>query len=151
MVIAAPFRKSRRGMARSIPSSRSVRWLGFSFFIFFLRLMFGQMKNQSGGTQFFHRSPGLIHGLIGIRGSSRVRIGDCDSSEALAADFAGTLALRPLRIEQVIVFVGVSMRPAIDSDCRNIVCRVEPAIAQDARELVANTSLKHFKGRRQQI
>ena len=98
--------------------------------------------------QFFHCAPGLIHGLIGVGSSSRVGICNRDSAKTLAADFARARALRPFRIEKIIVFVRVSMRPAIHSDGRDIVRWIESAVAKNARELVTNTSFERFERRR---
>src|SRR4029077_17636575 len=149
IVIAAPFRKSRRGMARSIPNSRSVNLLRSWSAIFEIRSVPGRAPSHR--VQFLNRAPRLVHGLIRVRGCARVGIRYGNSAKTFAAKLAGTLAFGPFRIEQEIVFVRVSMRPAIDGDGANVLRRIKPGTSKNARKLVADISLKCFKWRGQQI
>src|SRR6266851_2114132 len=100
------------------------------------------MKNQSCRMQFFDCAPRLIHGLIGVRRSSRIGICDRDPAKTLAANFARALALRPFRIKEIIVFVRVSMRPAIHGYGSDIVRWIESAFAKNTRELITNISFE---------
>src|SRR6267142_5543980 len=93
----------------------------------------------------------LVNCSVGVGSRSRVGIRNGDSPERLARDLAWTLALGPFRIEEIVIFVCVAMRPAIDGDCVNIVRWVKTARTQHSAKLVANVALKCLEGSRQQI
>src|SRR6266852_449483 len=99
----------------------------------------GQLRSSLGS---------VIYGLIGVRRSSRIGICDRDPAKTLAANFARALALRPFRIKEIIVFVGVSVRPAIHGYGSDIVRWIESAVAKNTRELISNISFERFERRR---
>src|SRR3974390_2546137 len=68
-----------------------------------------------------------------------------DLSERLSADFIGSLSRRPNRINQRVVLIRVAVGPPIDGNGLNVVRRIEPAAAQNLRELAANVALKRVK------
>jgi hypothetical protein len=85
--------------------------------------------------QFLHTAERLIDGRVGIGRGAGVRVGDRDASRGTASDFVRRLACRPLRIVERVVFVAVSVRPAVHRDGFDVARRIEAAVAEDACEL----------------
>src|SRR5271156_3730232 len=78
--------------------------------------------------QFLHGAVCLIDGAVGIGVGSGVGVSDRESPERLARRLAwGLAAFQPELIEQRIVFVGVSVRPAVDGDFQNVARGIESA------------------------
>ena len=63
----------------------------------------------------------------------------------------GLVGLVPVRIEQRIVFVGVAMRPTVDGDRDDVARRIESAVPEDARELIADVALERREVGGQQL
>src|SRR5882724_5211539 len=101
--------------------------------------------------QFLHGSMGFVY--RGVRVSRRRRVGVCDryAAKGFAGDFAWTLSCGPFRVEKIVVFVRVAMRPAIDGNRVNITRGIEAAGAENAAQLVADIALECFKRSREQI
>src|SRR5262249_35477060 len=59
-------------------------------------------------------------------------------AEPSAPELMRRLPLRPVRIEQRVVLVGIAVRPAIDRDRSDVASRVEARRTQHAAELVAD-------------
>src|SRR5271170_4960743 len=105
-------------------------------------------------TPFWRVSEQVLDGTVGlvdrgvrIGGSAGVGIGDGDAAEAGAADDMRRLPVGPVRIEQRIIFVGVTVRPAVDRDGGNVAGRIETAGTEDARQLVADVALEGLEAR----
>src|SRR5271155_2939204 len=96
----------------------------------------------SAAGEFLHGAMRLVDRRVGVSGGAGVRVGDRDAAEGSPANLMWRAALRPVWIEQWVVLVGVSVRPAVNCDRRNIRVRIEAAAAQDAHELVANFVLE---------
>src|SRR5689334_916899 len=93
-----------------------------------------------------NRSPCLINCAICIGVGAGVRVGNRDPSKRLARDFArGDAALEPEFIPQRVVFVGVSMRPAVHRDGRNVARRIKTTRTQRSGELFAYFAFDGFK------
>src|SRR5580704_7288251 len=92
--------------------------------------------------KFLYGAIGLIDRRVGIGGGTGIGVGDGDAAEARPPDHMRLLRFRPFRIEQLVIFVSIAMRPAIDGDARHTARRVEPARTEDARQLVADVALE---------
>src|SRR5579862_302046 len=95
-------------------------------------------------------------GLIdrGVRVSVPVGIGvrNLDSPEGLASDHTRTLGDRPVqRLEQIVVFVGIAVRPAIDRDGLDVARWIETSGRQGASELIAYMAFERLEFRAQQF
>src|SRR5438270_5373810 len=101
--------------------------------------------------QLFNRAPRLVYRFISISSGSRVRICNSNPSKAFAPNLAWTVTLGPFRVEQVVVFVSIAVRPAVHGDRRNIIRWIESTLAKHSRKLIANVSLERFKRCGQQI
>src|SRR5258706_7825872 len=98
--------------------------------------------------QLSHRPPGLIDSLICVGVSSRIGVGDSDSPKSFPRHFTRSLAaLQPERIEQRVIFIRVTMRPAIHSDRRDVARWIEPSRSQRSSQLFADLALHGFKRR----
>src|SRR5665811_612356 len=94
----------------------------------------------------------LVDGNVGI--SVPIGIGICDRnpSKRLPPDHARTLRIRAVqRFEEAIVFVGITMRPPIDSDCLDVRGRIESPSRKHAAQLIAHLMLKGFELRAEQF
>src|SRR6266699_615442 len=95
------------------------------------------------------RVPGRLDRLDRWPGRCRlggsVGVGDGDAPESPPGNVAGPLAFRPIRIPERIVFIGITVGPAIDGDSLDVACRIEPAGRQDTRQLVSDIALKGFE------
>src|SRR5262245_65567654 len=96
------------------------------------------LEPRLGVVQFLDSTPSLVHRRIGVGRGTSVRVGDRDSSEGLAGDLRGAFPGRPFRIEKIVVFVRIAVRPSIDGDGSDVASRIESAATQYARKLVAN-------------
>jgi len=77
-----------------------------------------------------YRPPSLINGLVCVGVSPGIGIGDCDSSKSLPSHFARSFsALQPERIKEGVVFVGVTVRPAVHGDGCDVARGIEPSCA----------------------
>src|SRR5215471_20218524 len=106
---------------------------------------------RSDTAELFDGAPGLVYCLIGVSGRACIGVGDRDSAETFARNFAGALPGRPLGIEKIVVLVSVAVRPAIDSDGGDVARGVEAGLVKDACELVADIAFKGFKRSGEQI
>src|SRR5439155_2952240 len=88
--------------------------------------------------QFLYCTVSLIDRSVGVGCGSGIGIGYCDPAEAGAADLVRCLPLRPIGIEQRIIFIGVTVRPAIDRDRSDVARRIEAPRTQHAAELVTD-------------
>src|ERR1700693_602096 len=96
---------------------------------------------ESASCDLPHRSPCLIDGLVCVGVSTSVGVSDGDAPVGLARYFAGSLSsLQPKRIEQRVVFVGVTVGPTIDRNGRDVACGIEAAGTQCARQLLADVA-----------
>ena len=89
----------------------------------------------------------MIDGYIGVGRGAGVGIGDSDAAVRLTADFVRRLAGRPLRIEERVVFIAVTVRPAIDRNGFDVARRIETTSTQAAGKLIADISFENFEGR----
>ena len=103
------------------------------------------------GGQFGDGAKRLVDRDIGIGGRTGIRVRDRDASKRLPSDFMRRLPGRPLGIVERVVFVPVPVRPAIDGDGLDVARRVEAAIGQHPRELLANPALERGERRLQQL
>src|SRR6476646_6094003 len=94
---------------------------------------------------------GFVDGGVSVGRSCRVGVCNRNAAKGFAGDFAWTLSRGPFRIEKVVVFVRVAMRPAIDGDRVNITPGIEAAGTENAAQLVADITLERFKRSREQI
>ena len=80
----------------------------------------------------------MIDGYIGVGGGARVGIGDGDTAVGFTTDFVRRLAGIPLRIEERIVFVAITVRPTVNRDGFDVARRIETTGTETTRELIAN-------------
>src|SRR5271156_1920027 len=73
--------------------------------------------------QLGHGPVGLVDRCVGV--GSGIGIGDRDRAESGSADLVRCLPLLPIRVEQRVVLVGITVRPAIDRDRSDVARRVE--------------------------
>src|SRR5580704_14982713 len=95
--------------------------------------------------KFLYGAISLVYRRVGIGGGSGIGVGDGDAAEPRPPDHMRLLRFRPFRVEQLVIFVSVTVRPAIDGDVRHTPRRIEPAGAEDARQLVADVALEGFE------
>src|SRR5207249_8490690 len=94
-------------------------------------------KLTLGFSQLLHGPPGVIHHTIRIGVSAGISIGDCDFSKGFACHFAWSFAaFEPELVPERVVFVRVTMRPAVYGDRSDIASRVKAASAECTRQLV---------------
>src|SRR6476619_1416473 len=101
--------------------------------------------------ELLHRPVRLIDRGIVVGGGASIGVGDRNAAETRPAKHVRRRTFRPVRVKQRIVFVGVTMRPAVDGDRRDISFGVEPAGAKDVRQLAANVAFESCKARAQDI
>ena len=94
---------------------------------------------------------GLIDGYIGVGGGARVGIGDGDTAVGFTADFVRRLSGRPLRIEERVIFIAVTVRPTVNRDGFDVASRIETTGTEATRELIANVALESFERRYKQF
>jgi hypothetical protein len=75
--------------------------------------------------QLRHGPVGLVDRCVGVGCGSGIGIGDRDRAETGSADPVRCLPLLPIRFEQRVVLVGITVRPAIDRDRSDVARRVE--------------------------
>src|ERR1700682_3507471 len=92
--------------------------------------------------KFLYGAISLVYRRVGIGGGPGIGVGDGDAAKAGPPDHVGLLRLRPFRIEQLVIFVSITVRPAIDGDARHIARRIEAARTEDARQLAADVALE---------
>src|SRR3546814_3842434 len=81
-------------------------------------------------------------------GGARIRIGDRDPAEALAADHVGPLlGCHVPRIVERVVFIGIAVGPAVDGDGGDIALGIEAAGAEDRHQLLADVALERLERR----
>src|SRR5579859_1864525 len=97
--------------------------------------------------EFGNSAIGLVDGDVSVGGGAGVGVGDGDTAEALAANLVWRLSRRPIRIEQGIVFVAVTVGPAVDGDGFDVARGIKPAGGERAGELVANLALEDLERR----
>src|ERR1700730_6718529 len=86
-----------------------------------------------GGEGFLDGAVRLVDSDIGVGMTVRIGIRNGDTAERLSANHTRPLRLGPIdRLQKLVVFVGVAVRPAVDGDGLNVFGRVEPASAQHA-------------------
>src|SRR5215831_10416233 len=88
--------------------------------------------------QFLYSTVGLVDRCVRVGCGGGVGIGNRDRAEPSAPELMRRLPLRPVRIEQRVVLVGIPVRPAIDRDRSDVASRVEARRTQHAAELVAD-------------
>src|SRR5262245_12460702 len=93
----------------------------------------------------------LIDGDVGVGRRAGIRIGDGDPSELPPANFMRRLARGPSWVVERVVFVAVAVRPTVDRDRLDVARRIEPALAEDARELIADVAFEGRERRLQQL
>src|SRR5208282_6348277 len=77
-----------------------------------------------------------------------VRVRDLDSPERLSANHTRTFGRRPVeRLEQCVVLVGISVRPAVDRNCLNVASGVETTGGERAVKLIPYLALESFEFR----
>src|SRR5215813_9659311 len=101
--------------------------------------------------QFLHGTISFVDRGIGIGSGSDVGIGDCNSPERFASNFAGALSRWPFGIEKIVVCVGVTMRPAVHRDGEDIASRIESARRQNSSEWIANVPLESLESSGKQV
>src|ERR1700678_363338 len=79
----------------------------------------------SGAEEFLHGAVRLVNRAIRVSRGAGIRICNGDAAERRPADFVGRATCRPVRIEQWIVLVSITVRPAIDRDSCNVGVRIE--------------------------
>src|ERR1039458_718975 len=95
-----------------------------------------------------HGAITLIDGGIGVGMTVSVRVRDLDSPERLPANHTRTFRRRPVeRLEQCVVLVGISVRPAVDRNCLNVASGIETAGGEDATKLISHLTLEGFEFR----
>src|ERR1700692_1297887 len=97
--------------------------------------------------KFLYGAISLVDGRVGIGGGAGVGVGDGDAPEPRPPDHMRLLRFRPFRIEQLIVFVSITVRPAIDGDAPPTAGGIERARTENARQLVADVALEGFERR----
>src|SRR5439155_25750702 len=87
----------------------------------------------------------LIDSAIGIRISAGIGVGDCQATEGLAFNLTWSFAaFQPEFIPQLVVFIRITVGPAIDGDRGYVASRIEATGLQSAGELLANVALHGF-------
>src|SRR5579862_7255724 len=81
----------------------------------------------SGPQQFLDGAMRLINRRIRVGRGAGVRVGDGDAAAARPADLVRRGSLRPVRIEQRVILVGITVRPAVDGDGGDVAFLIEPA------------------------
>ena len=94
---------------------------------------------------------GLIDSYISVGGGAGVGIGNGDAAARFTTDFVRRLARIPLRIEERIVFIAITVRPTVNRDGFDVARRIEAAGTEATRELIANVALESFEGRYKQF
>ena len=75
-----------------------------------------------------------------------------NASERLPANHAWAVGIRTVqRLEERIIFVGITVRPSVHCDGLDVAGRVESASGQHASELIADVAFEDFKGRGHQL
>src|SRR5215471_18676927 len=83
------------------------------------------------GDDFRHRTIALIDSDVGIGMAIGIGVGDGNPPEGLSANHTRTLGVRTIqRLKELIVFVGVTVRPAIDGNRLNVTRRIETSSRQ---------------------
>src|ERR1700735_239941 len=121
--------------------------VGVSSLVHFCRLRVAALARQ----QLLHSSIALIDRLVGVGGSRGIGVRNGNPPEALSCDIARPFPLRPVRVPQRVVFVGISMGPAVNRNRLYIAGRIKTAATQHAHKLVADVSFKSLKGCSEQL
>src|SRR5262249_37749064 len=99
----------------------------------------------SRSQKFLHGAIRLIDSHVSISGRAGIGVGNGDSSELLSADDIRALRFRPIRVEERVIFVSITVRPTVDRNPLNIFPGVNPSRAQDTRKLVSRFAFEIFK------
>jgi hypothetical protein len=101
---------------------------------------------------FLHCAVRLIDGDIRICVTIRIGVRNGDAPKGFPANYARALLFGAIeRFEERVVFIGVSVRPAVYGDRLDVSRGVEVPTAQHAAQLIANFPFEHLKGRREQL
>src|SRR5579871_3669902 len=93
----------------------------------------------------------LVDCSVRVSGSGSVGICYGDSPEPFACNFDRALACGPLGIEEIVVFIGVTVRPSVDGYGADIARGVEATGAEDAAKLITDISLEGLERSGKQI
>src|SRR4051794_16110999 len=89
----------------------------------------------------------LIDSRIGIGVGASIGICYRNAAEWLSRCHARLLAaFQPELIPKRIVFVGISVRPTVHCDGRDVSRGIEAALAKRSRELITDIAFKRFEG-----
>src|SRR5262245_32176399 len=107
----------------------------------------GESKHLAAAVkEFADRSMGLIDGHISVGARASIGIGNRNVAEGLTADNPGFFFLGlPLRIEERVRRIGVTVRPAVHGNRFDVVRRIEAGISQHTAELIANVPFKRLE------
>src|SRR5713101_2876354 len=100
------------------------------------------IPSRMPAREFLHSAIGLINSRVGVSRSAGVRVSNGDSTELLSPQNPGLLSLGPVWIEERVVFVGITVRPAVYGDALDIPCGIEPRRAQHSCQLITNIALE---------
>src|ERR1700722_7197696 len=87
--------------------------------------------------QLLHRPVSVINRTVGIGVCTGIGIRDRQPSKRFACHFARSFrAVQPELVEQRIVFISVTVRPAVDGDLQNVPSGIESSRAEDSLQLI---------------
>src|SRR5215468_4791170 len=97
--------------------------------------------------EFADRPMSLVDRDIGVSARAGIGVGNGDIAEGPAADDPGFFFFGlPLRIKKRVRRIGVTMRPAIDSNRFNVTGRVKSCASEHAVQLIPYVALEFLKG-----
>src|SRR6202521_116056 len=112
------------------------------------------LTSTACGLQFANGAIGLIDSGVRLGACAGVGIGDRDPAERLSSDHPRLLPLFPIWIEERVgwvMFVSVTVRPAVHRDGLDVPRRIEIRAAQHPSQLIADVAFKFRKWRLHQL